>query len=665
MKRSFTLALALTSMPAAAQTPIEVTVVGTSLSRTAGSAHVVREKKLERFEYDDPHAVLREVPDYFPLIEWMFKARFVPDPTASLHNELDLKLGYSDETSDENYLGLTDADLRARPNRRYLSSKFDRMQNHRTQIVLEHVMQPSPELELKTSLYRMDFSRTWRKLNGFVGADIADVLADPDSARNSIYYGVLTAALDASTSDETLLIGRTGASSCRRACRSSAATAPRPGESRRAASTRARCASAPASGHRRPHCVRKRCSRSTPRPATGSPARSRSISTRATCSMSAPSFHIDPSARARMRRAGFRLESSANSDASRGNPRARRWQPKPLAQLLRSRRGRRARPDLWWFDSATASGKNQDMDQGTRERIQSTIEKNPVVLFMKGVRDAPQCGFSAQVVQILDGLLPDYVTVDVLSDPAVRQAIKDFSRWPTIPQLYIRGEFVGGCDIVKELFASGELEQKLGVEAKPVQQPKVTVSAAAAENLRAALESPDEFVRLEIGSRYDHELSVTAKRPGDFEISTGGLTLLVDRSSATRADGVAIDVVKTPEGPAFKITNPNEPARVRPMSAEELKLRLDSGDKLELIDVRSEDEREIAHIEGSKLLDQALLDQLLELDRETTLVFHCHHGPRSQRAAEQFVQRGFKSVYNLVGGIDAWSRDVDPDVAQY
>ncbi len=347
MKRSVTVALALTSLPAAAQTPIEVTVVGTSLSRTAGSAHVVREKRLERLEYDDPHAVLREVPGvyvrtedgvglrpniglrggtsdrskkvalmedgipfapapysapaayYFPLIsrfsavrvvkgpsaisygpqtiggaidlrtraipatahgyldvaggefgygklhawygssdertgfliegvhlrsdgfkeldgggntgfwknEWMFKGRFVPDPTASIHNELDLKLGYSDETSDETYLGLTDADLRARPNRRYLASKFDRMQSHRTQIVLEHVMQPGPELELKTSLYRIDFSRTWRKLNGFLGADIADVLADPDSARNAIYYGVLTGALDASTPDETLLIG--------------------------------------------------------------------------------------------------------------------------------------------------------------------------------------------------------------------------------------------------------------------------------------------------------------------------------------------------------------------------------------------------------------------------------------------------------------------------
>jgi monothiol glutaredoxin len=305
------------------------------------------------------------------------------------------------------------------------------------------------------------------------------------------------------------------------------------------------------------------------------------------------------------------------------------------------------------------------MDQATQERIQATVQNNPVVLFMKGVREAPQCGFSAQLVQILDGLLPSYVTVDVLADPAIRQGIKDFSNWPTIPQLYVRGEFVGGCDIVKELYASGELEQKLGVEAKPIEAPAVTVTPAAAENLRAALESADEFVRLEVSQRFDHGLSVTARQPGDFAIETAGLTVLVDRASAARANGVVIDAVQTPDGPAFKITNPNEPARVRPMSPSELKLRLDGGDKLELIDVRSEEEREMAHIEGAKLLDQELADRLLAMDKDTVLVFHCHHGGRSQRAAEQFVQRGFRSVYNLVGGIDAWSADVDPDVPRY
>src|SRR6185295_5945581 len=116
------------------------------------------------------------------------------------------------------------------------------------------------------------------------------------------------------------------------------------------------------------------------------------------------------------------------------------------------------------------------MDQQTRERIQGTIDGNDVVLFMKGNPEAPRCGFSAQVVQILDTLGVAYASVDVLADSAIRDAIKEFSDWPTIPQLYVRKEFVGGCDIVKELYGSGELEEKLGVQAAPVETPQITVT---------------------------------------------------------------------------------------------------------------------------------------------------------------------------------------------
>ena len=103
-----------------------------------------------------------------------------------------------------------------------------------------------------------------------------------------------------------------------------------------------------------------------------------------------------------------------------------------------------------------------NLDPATRQRIDDLIKKHRVLLFMKGDRSFPQCGFSATVVQILDSLIPDYETVDVLRDPAIREGIKAYSSWPTIPQLYIDGEFQGGCDIVRELYASGELKEKLG-----------------------------------------------------------------------------------------------------------------------------------------------------------------------------------------------------------
>jgi len=101
------------------------------------------------------------------------------------------------------------------------------------------------------------------------------------------------------------------------------------------------------------------------------------------------------------------------------------------------------------------------MNEATHERIDGLVKGHPVMLFMKGDRQMPQCGFSATVVQILDSLLPEYATVDVLRDPEVRDGIKEFSSWPTIPQLYIAGEFQGGCDIVMEMYRSGELQEKL------------------------------------------------------------------------------------------------------------------------------------------------------------------------------------------------------------
>ena len=92
------------------------------------------------------------------------------------------------------------------------------------------------------------------------------------------------------------------------------------------------------------------------------------------------------------------------------------------------------------------------------EFIAKTVEEHPVVLFMKGVPEQPQCGFSAQVVQILDHLGADFVGVNVLQSDSLRDGIKTFSDWPTIPQLYVKGEFVGGCDIVREMFQAGELK---------------------------------------------------------------------------------------------------------------------------------------------------------------------------------------------------------------
>jgi Fe(3+) dicitrate transport protein len=327
--------------------PTEVTVVGTRIAKTAGSAHVVRRKDLERFQYDDPTAALRSVPGvyargedgiglrpnigirgvnpdrskkitlledgvlvapaaysapaayYFPLMariervfvikgpaaitqgpqtvggainfatraipastqgmidagtgeygynklhgyfgtsdeqtgflveaahigadgfkqlpngadtgfyrnEAMFKGRYVVDPRSRSPSEFLLKFTYSDELSNETYLGLTDADFRANPLQRYGASQLDRMKNYRTGFSLTHTIEPAPKLSITTTAYRSDFSRAWRKVNRFRGTDLFGVLSNPADARNAVFAAVISGRADSSSAAETLLIG--------------------------------------------------------------------------------------------------------------------------------------------------------------------------------------------------------------------------------------------------------------------------------------------------------------------------------------------------------------------------------------------------------------------------------------------------------------------------
>ncbi|HZO78889.1 MAG TPA: Grx4 family monothiol glutaredoxin [Solirubrobacteraceae bacterium] len=106
-----------------------------------------------------------------------------------------------------------------------------------------------------------------------------------------------------------------------------------------------------------------------------------------------------------------------------------------------------------------------------RDSIQQAIADNPVILFMKGTPDQPMCGFSARTVGILQAVGRPFAAVDVLPDPRIRQELSGLSNWPTIPQLFVDGELVGGCDIVTEMYESGELAQTLGVEGAPAEEP--------------------------------------------------------------------------------------------------------------------------------------------------------------------------------------------------
>ena len=113
-------------------------------------------------------------------------------------------------------------------------------------------------------------------------------------------------------------------------------------------------------------------------------------------------------------------------------------------------------------------------------QIKETVEGNDVVLFMKGTKNFPQCGFSSRVAQILGFMKVDYHDVNVLEDDAIRQGVKDFTQWPTVPQLYVKGEFVGGCDIITEMTLSGELDEVF--DQKGVAYDKAAVQQIRAQN---------------------------------------------------------------------------------------------------------------------------------------------------------------------------------------
>ena len=297
------------------------------------------------------------------------------------------------------------------------------------------------------------------------------------------------------------------------------------------------------------------------------------------------------------------------------------------------------------------------LDPQTREAIEKLLSENRIVLFMKGTRQQPQCGFSAKTTAALDMLVPDYVTINVLDYPSVREGIKEFSNWPTIPQLYVDGELIGGSDIVLEMLESGELGEVLGV-AKPAPcSPRITISEKAAEAMSRAMASaqPGTVLQLQIDAGWEHSLSMGLPKPDAVTVRSGDIELQLDPWSAARADGLLIDMVEQLEGTMFLFENPNAPPPVNQMSVETLRDKLKNGEELLLFDVRTPEEMASGMIEQGRAWDHDAMAFIDKLPRETELIFYCRSGNRSQQAAEHYRRLGFTNLCNLSGGILAWN----------
>jgi len=301
----------------------------------------------------------------------------------------------------------------------------------------------------------------------------------------------------------------------------------------------------------------------------------------------------------------------------------------------------------------------------TRARIESLLASHRVVLFMKGSRNAPQCGFSAAATDRLNAVLDDYATVDVLADEEIRAGIKEFGQWPTIPQLYVDGELVGGADIVQSMFDSGELHRVLGVAEPDRTPPAITVSDTAVAAIRNALADAGEMkLFLVVDGRFQPQFQLREAGANDIVAVSNGLEVHFDVASAQRARGAQIDWTRTPHGEGLAIHLPAAPQVLKSLDVHGLKQRLAAGDVL-LIDVRPEHERSIASLAGADVLTPETHARLTSLPKDTALAFICHHGISSRNAAEHFREHGFTNLWNVEGGIDAWAREIDPSVPRY
>ncbi len=305
------------------------------------------------------------------------------------------------------------------------------------------------------------------------------------------------------------------------------------------------------------------------------------------------------------------------------------------------------------------------LDPAVHDRIDKLVKTSQVMLFMKGTPQQPMCGFSARTVAALDSVLPDYSSFNVLEDEQIREGIKAYGNWPTIPQLYINGELVGGCDIVISMLNSGELHQQLGMSAPDRSPPEITLTDLAAERIQQAMQGHDGMaLHFAVDSGWDSQFNLGPLQGGEIITNANGIAIAMDIATAQRARGAIIDWVKVMTGEGLSVTLPGAPPPVKTLSVTELAERLKSA-SIMLIDVRAAEDRSKAHIAAAQPLNDELVKKLNTLPKDTDLAFICHHGNSSLGAAEHFRKQGFSSVYNIKGGMDAWSLEVDSSIPRY
>jgi len=298
------------------------------------------------------------------------------------------------------------------------------------------------------------------------------------------------------------------------------------------------------------------------------------------------------------------------------------------------------------------------MNQDVKKRIESLINSHKVFLFMKGTPQAPMCGFSGNTIKMLKDLLEDdFKSFNVLEDHDIREGIKVYSEWPTIPQLYINNEFIGGNDIISEMFNTGELHEILALNKPDRTPPNITISDDALMHIKEGMkEAGGHKLFLSIDDAFNTRFSLDTPKGYEIVAQAGDLDLYMDIGTAERAQNIEITWLEELQGSGLRIKNPNEPPAVIDLSAAELQDWLDTQDidNPQVFDVRTADKIAMGTLPGGRRLDKEAINEIEKMAKDTPLVFVCQVGQSSMAAAEFFRKKGYSKVYNLTGGYDAW-----------
>jgi monothiol glutaredoxin len=252
----------------------------------------------------------------------------------------------------------------------------------------------------------------------------------------------------------------------------------------------------------------------------------------------------------------------------------------------------------------TAAGRGRPAE----ERIQAFVQGSTLMLFVKGTPTQPMCGFSATVMDLFNRMGAPYATFNILEDPEIREGAKAFSKWPTFPQIYVGGEFVGGCDIAVQMYQQGELQ----------------------EVVKEAIEK---------------------QGPGRAHV----------QDDMQRQAAAAEQMLPVPPGARALGEGAAEVKQIRPRKANLLGL-----ESFVVVDVRNPDELEICKLPSAYLIPLPELgERFAVIPKDANVLMVCRSGGRSQRAGEFLVSQGYRHVWNLDGGVLAWSDEVDPSFKKY